>query len=163
MKPTVYIETTIPSYYVARESRNIIQVARQQLTREWWNLRRTDYELFTSQVVLEEAGDGDTQMSCDRIELLEGIPLLEIDEVVEEMALELIKRRIVPEKAARDALHIAVSAVQKMDYLLTWNCKHIANPHIQNRIRACFEEYSLDIPVICTPEEFIGDDNNIES
>jgi len=161
MKPSVYVETTIPSYYVARESRNIIQVARQELTREWWNLRSANYELFTSQVVLAEVGD--VHLACARIALLEAIPLLDVDEAVEQMAMELIKKRILPEKAARDALHIAVSTVHKMDYLLTWNCKHIANPHIQNRIRACFAEYLLDIPLICTPEEFIGDDNNIEN
>ena len=136
MKPTVYIETTIPSYYVARESRNIIQLARQQLTREWWDRFRGNYDLYTSQIVLEEAADGDGHMSEERLALLEEIPLLDIDELVEELAQELVGRHIIPEKAARDALHIAAASVQKMDYLLTWNCTHIANPHIQQRIRA---------------------------
>jgi len=159
MKPSVYIETTIPSYYVAHESRNIIQLARQQLTKEWWDTRRDNYALFTSQVVLEEISDGDERMARDRILLIEALPLLDVDESVEELAQELLDRRIIPVKATRDALHIAVSAVQKMDYLLTWNCKHIANPHIQNSIRACFSAHAVDIPVICTPEEFIGDED----
>jgi predicted nucleic acid-binding protein len=163
MKPTVYIETTIPSYYVARESRNIIQLARQQLTREWWDRFRGNYDIYTSQIVLEEAADGDGHMSEERLALLEEIPLLDIDELVEELAQELVGRHIIPEKAARDALHIAAASVQKMDYLLTWNCTHIANPHIQQRIRACFLSYSVEIPVICTPEEFIGDGNEPEN
>ena len=133
MPDALYIETTIPSYYVARPSRDVVQLARQELTREWWDQHRNAYELYTSQVVLDEAADGDPEMARDRLNLLGGLPLLDISEEVAEMAGELVKAAILPPAAARDALHIAAAAVHRMQFLLTWNCKHIANPHIRER------------------------------
>ena len=160
MPDAVFIETTIPSYYVAKPSRNVVQLARQELTREWWDSRRTAYDLYTSEVVLEEAADGDAVMAGKRVTILAGIQLLDIDEQVAELAAELVQRGILPAVAARDAIHIATAAVHRMQFLLTWNCKHIANPHIRERIRACFARHGVDLPVICTPEEFIGDDDH---
>jgi hypothetical protein len=154
----IYIETTIPSYYVSRPSRNVVQLARQELTREWWDFHRSRYDLFTSQVVLEEAADGEAVMAQDRLDLLAGIPLLDINDEVAELAEELVESGILPVIAARDAIHIASSAVHRMQFLLTWNCRHIANPHLRERIRVCFSRHGVDLPVICTPEEFIGDD-----
>jgi hypothetical protein len=155
----VFIETTIPSYYVARPSRNLVQLARQELTREWWDFHRTAYDLFSSQLVLDEAADGDLATAQVRLELLNDLPLLDIDDQVSALADELVERAILPPVAARDALHISCSAVHRMQFLLTWNCKHIANPHIRERIRSCFSRHGIDLPVICTPEEFIGDDD----
>lgn len=163
MPDAIFIETTIPSYYVARGSRNVVHLARQELTREWWDFHRSAYELYTSQVVLEEAAEGDSVMAQARLSLLDGIPLLDISDEVADLADELVQKSILPEVAGRDAIHIASSAVHGMQFLLTWNCKHIANPHIRERIRACFSKHGIDLPVICTPEEFIGDEDNTET
>ena len=161
MPDAIFIETTVPSYDVARPSRNVVQLARQELTREWWDFHRAAYDLYTSEVVLEEAGDGDAIMAQQRLNLLVGIPLLDISEQVADLADELVQSAILPPVAARDAIHISSSAVHRMQFLLTWNCKHIrANPHIRERIRTCFSRHGIDLPVICTPEEFIGDDDS---
>ena len=158
MPDAIFIETTIPSYYVARPSRNVIQLARQELTRKWWDFHRHDFELHTSQVVLEEAADGEIGMAHQRLALLSSVPLLSLDELTTDLASELLQTAILPAVAARDALHLAVAAVHGMRFLLTWNCKHIANPHLRERIRTCFSRHGVDLPVICTPEEFLGDE-----
>jgi hypothetical protein len=129
-------------------------------TREWRDFHRASYDLYTSQVVLDEASDGDTTAAHDRLKLLAGLRLLDIDAEVSDLADELLARAILPPAASRDALHIACSAVHRRQFLLTWNCRHIANPHIQDRIRACISRHGIDLPVICTREEFIGDDDS---
>ena len=159
MPDAVFIETTIPSYYVARPSRNVVQLARQELTREWWDFHRASYDLYTSEVVLEEAADGDAVMAQQRLKLLASLPLLDISEHVADLADELVQSAILPPVAARDAIHLSSAAVHQMQFLLTWNCKHIANPHIRERIRTCFSRHGVELPVICTPEEFIGDED----
>lgn len=159
MPDSIFIETTIPSYYVARPSRNLIQLARQELTREWWDFHRGAYELHTSQIVLDEVADGEATMAADRLRLLDGLRLLDVDEQVSALADELIQRAILPLAAARDALHVGCAAVHRMQFLLTWNCRHIANPHIQGRLRSCLSRHGIELPVICTPEEFVGDED----
>ncbi|MCC5841478.1 MAG: type II toxin-antitoxin system VapC family toxin [Opitutales bacterium] len=158
MNSTVFIETTIPSYYVGKRSRDIVQAARQELTIEWWDKHRSRYELLSSQIVLDEAARGDPAAARKRLDLLAEIPLLVITAGVVRIAEELLKDDVVPERAADDAFHIACAGVHGVDFLLTWNCKHIANPHNQPRIRGCFARHGIRMPVICTPEEFIGDD-----
>ena len=155
---TVFIETTIPSYYVARRARDIVQAARQELTIEWWDNHRSRYELLSSQIVLDELARGEQAMAMKRLELIENISLLVISEPVIKIAEELLREGIVPQKAADDAFHIACAGVHCVDFLLTWNCTHIANPHNRHRIERCFTRYQITMPVICTPEEFIGDD-----
>ena len=155
---TVFIETTIPSYYVARRARDIVQAARQELTIEWWDNHRSRYELLSSQIVLDELARGEQAMAMKRLQLIENISLLVISEPVIKIAEELLREGIVPQKAADDAFHIACAGVHRVDFLLTWNCTHIANPHNRNRIERCFTRYQIKMPVICTPEEFIGDD-----
>ncbi len=160
MPDAVFIETTIPSYYVARPSRNLVQLTRQELMREWGDFHRATYDLYISQVVLDEAADGESTMAADRLRLLDGLRLLDVDEQVSALADEIVRRVILPPAAARDALHISCAAVHQMQFLLTWNCRHIANPHLRERLRACLSRHGIDLPVICTPEEFIGDDDN---
>lgn len=155
MPESVFIETTIPSYHVARRARDIVHAARQELTIEWWASRRSAYELYTSQPVLDEAARGEETMAVARIELLREIPLLTINEAVTSVAEKLIERGIIPERVADDALHISCAAVHGMDYILTWNCRHIANPHNQRRIRETLSAQGYEVPVICTPEEFL--------
>jgi len=157
MSNSVFIETTIPSYYVARRSRDIVQAARQELTMEWWDNRRSRYELLSSQIVVDEAARGEEAMAEKRLAMIADVPLLVISDSVVEIAEELLADDVVPEKASDDAFHLACAGVHEVDFLLTWNCKHIANPHNRHRIQKCFDRHQIRMPVICTPEEFIGD------
>ena len=160
MPHSIFIETTIPSYYVSRPSRNLLQFARQELTREWWDARRHEFDLFTSQLVLDEASEGESAKASERLELLSGLELLDITEEVEALAADLIRSDIVPSVAARDAFHLAAAGVHRMNFLLTWNCKHIANPFIADRLQSCFSSMGVHLPTICTPEQFFSDDDD---
>ena len=124
MKARVYLETTIPSYLTAWPSRDLIQAAHQQLTREWWEKRREQFELFISQVVLRECQAGDPTAAAARLEILQGLPLPEQTDEATKLAQALLQEVPLPERAAVDALHIAVAAVHGMEYLLTWNCAY---------------------------------------
>ena len=155
MKPTLYLETTIPSYLKARQSRDIIQTARQQITAEWWDSRLNDFDIFISQVVIDEASEGDTVASTKRMEAIKTFPLLDVTEEVVDLADKMIIEKIIPEKAARDALHIAVATFHAMIFLLSWNCKHIANAEIIRQLRKTVSDEGLELPVICTPEELL--------
>ena len=157
MRHTLFVETTIPSYYVSRPSQNVLQVARQELTREWWDERRHEFDLYTTQIVLDEAAGGETAKAAERLRLMAGIPLLTITEQVEALAGELVDREILPTFAGRDALHLAAAGVHGIEFLLTWNCKHIANPFLADRLESCFSAAGFDLPVLCTPEQFTPD------
>jgi hypothetical protein len=152
-KPSLYLETTIPSFLVAKESRDIIQLARQQITREWWNNRLNDFDVYISQVVIDEAGSGDPTAARKRIDVLQPFPLLEITEDVVTLAEKILKAKLIPEKAIRDATHIAIAAYHKTDFLLTWNCKHIANAERVREIGMLCKAEGYEAPIICTPEE----------
>lgn len=152
---TAYIETTIPSYYVARSSSSLFHAAKLAATREWWDGGCSGFELFTSLETLDEAGKGDAQMAADRLNLLLGIPLLPMPDVALELASGLLFSGIVPEKAASDALHIALASVHRIGYLVTWNFKHIANPFLRDRLRSAVEKAGFELPVMCSPEELL--------
>lgn len=155
---TVYIETSIISYLRQRPSSQIVTAARQLLTHRWWNYERKKYELVISQYVIDEASAGNPMLAAERLELLDGIPLLpHVSEIVT-LADEIMSLGILPEKAQVDALHIAAVAHHQIQYLLTWNCKHIANAKILPRIYDLLMKKSIPIPIICTPEELFGDD-----
>jgi len=156
---TVYIETSIVSYLQQRPSLQVVMAARQLLTHQWWNDERAKYELVTSQYVLDEASAGDPTCAAERMKLLDGILLLGLDPQVGIIANEIISRAILPQKAAVDALHIAMVAHHKVQYLLTWNCKHIANARILPRIHDALTNLGYPIPIICTPEEMVDDDS----
>lgn len=156
VKRRVYVETSVVSYLTARPSKTIIGAAHQQITLAWWELRH-QYELFVSESVLRECGAGDLGAAEKRLAMVRNVPLLTITEHAVDIAEALVKERIVPIKAAEDALHIAIATVNKVDYLLTWNCKHIANPEIQRNIAAYLEKVGLFLPFICTPEELLGE------
>lgn len=158
MKRKIYIETSVISYLTARPSKTIIGAAHQQITLAWWESRH-QYELFVSESVLRECGAGDPTAAQKRLAVVSDVPLLTITEQAVDIAEALIKERIVPVKAAEDALHIAIATVNSVDYLLTWNCKHIANPEIQRSIAAYLEKVGFFLPFICTPEELLGDDH----
>lgn len=134
MAERVYIETTVVSYLTARPSRDLIVAGHQQITRDWWDTRRGDYELCVSQLVLQEAGDGDAQAAKERLEVLATMTLLEIKEEAVDLAEDLVQAGALPTKAENDALHIAVAAVHRIPYLLTWNCRHMANATMRTQI-----------------------------
>jgi hypothetical protein len=157
MKARLYLETTIPSYLTAWPSRDLIVAAHQQLTKEWWRTRRESFEIYVSQFVLDEAGAGDADAARERLEVLKPLPLLDVTESVLQLASALLQAGIIPGKAARDAAHIAVSAVHGMDYLMTWNCAHIANAMLVKAIQGICMQNGFSCPVICTPEELMED------
>jgi hypothetical protein len=152
MKPRLYIETTIVSYLTARPSRDLVQAAHQQVTREWW-ASRDDFTLFISQFVLDEAGAGDGDAAARRLDALRGATLLDITEEAILLASNLVVGGGLPAKARVDALHVAMAAVHGMDFLLTWNCKHIANAATRERIEELCRVDGFEPPVICTPLE----------
>jgi predicted nucleic acid-binding protein len=160
---SVYIETTIPSYYTGKRPRDLVLAARQQLTIEWWDQHRSKYELFSSQVVLDETRRGHPEAAAKREDFLRDILLLDISERVIGVAEDLIVSGIIPRKVSDDAYHIACAGVHRIDYLLTWNCAHIANPHNWRKIRQQLAGHGLEMPVICTPEELIGEDRYEDS
>src|SRR5436190_18391998 len=156
MAQRVYLETTIPSYLTAWPSRDLIIAGHQQLTKEWWQTRRGEFDLFISQFVLDEASAGDPQAAQERLAILNPLPLLDISEAVLPLASAILQTGIIPAKAARDAAHIAISAVHEIDFLLTWNCAHIANAQIVKKVQSICVQHSLPCPLICTPEELMG-------
>jgi len=158
MKRKIYIETSVISYLTARPSKTIIGAAHQQITLAWWETR-SQYELSVSESVLRECGAGDPDAAKRRLAALNDVPLLLITEQALHIAESLVERGIVPTKAAEDALHIAIATVNGVDYLLTWNCRHIANPEIQRGIAEYLEQIGLFLPFICTPEELLGEEN----
>ena len=155
-KPTVYIETSIVSYLTARPSRELLVAAHQQLTVVWWDEQRARYALFTSQVVLAEARAGDPEAAQRRLAVLERPPLLDVTDAAIALATMLVTGRALPAQAAQDALHLAIACVHGMQYLLTWNCTHLANARLRSRIEQVCREAGYSPPIICTPEELEG-------
>ena len=156
---TAYIETTIPSYYVARTSDSLLQAAKQAATRRWWDQGCSDFDLFTSLETLDEASKGDSLKAADRLEMLKDIPLLPLPDEGLNLAQQLVESGIVPPKAASDALHIAVASVHRIDYLVTWSFKHIANPFIRDRLRLAVASAGFDLPVMCSPDELLQNED----
>jgi predicted nucleic acid-binding protein len=155
MKPRVYIETSIPSYLTARRSRDLIAAANQELTQEWWETRKNDFELAISEFVSREAAAGDPDAARNRLAALVGIPELNITDEVDQLAQILMEKVPLPEKAQLDALHIAVATVHGIDYLLTWNCTHINNAELRPKIEAICRLQGYEPPIICTPQELL--------
>lgn len=155
MKPGVYLETSVISYLVGRLSRDVVVLGNQQLTREWWAHRRVDYELFGSEIVIGEAGLGDPDLARQRVEICDGLQLLAVSDAAERLGPQLMKAAGMAPNAATDALHVAVAAVHGMDYLLSWNCTHIANATIRRAIDKQCRASGYEPPVICTPQELI--------
>lgn len=152
---TVYIETSIVSYLRQNPGASSDSVKRQETTREWWSQHRHRYELVTSQHVHDEANSGHAALAAERLKHLADIPLLPLSTEIDRLAVEIISRAILPVDAIVDALHIACAAVHRLDYLLTWNCTHIANPMILPRIFRVLDDFGLPFPVICTPQDML--------
>ena len=155
MKERVYIETTFISYLIARPSRDLIVAGHQQVTHDWWDHGRGDYELCISQLVVQEAGQGDPQAVAERLAVLATMTVLEITDEAVELAEGLVQAGALPRKAANDALHIAVAAIHRVSYLLTWNCRHMANATMRVPIETVCAGKGCKAPIICTPEEIM--------
>ena len=156
---SIYIETSIVSYLRQRPSPHVVTAARQLLTHRWWNEERTNFNLVTSQYVVDEAADGDPRLAAERAQVLDGIALLQLDSQIGVIADEIMRRAILPPKASVDALHIAATAYHRVDYLLTWNCRHIANGRTLPRIYDVLVDLGYPLPFVCTPEEMVNDDS----
>ena len=156
--PTLYVETSIVSYLQSRPSGQVVAAARQLLTHTWWANESHQYELVTSQYVLDEAADGDAAVARLRLDSLNGIPILPLHQAILEIAEEILRRAILPRSASVDALHLAMVAHHQIDYLLTWNCTHIANARILPKVFDVLDRAGLTRPIICTPEELLTDD-----
>lgn len=156
VKKRLYLETTIISYLTARPSRDLMTLALQHMTADWWERRHADFDLYVSQFVLDEAARGDPDAAARRLACMQDVPLLEVNPEAIALAGQLIKQHVLPEKAADDAFHIALAAVQGIDLLLTWNCAHIANVELRPAIQATIEGSGYICPIICTPIELLG-------
>ncbi len=157
IKPIVYIETSIVSYLTARLSSDLIQAAHQKITVDWWENRRVQFDLYTSQLVIQEASYGDPQAASKRLNALQDIALLELNSEVQELADKLLSQQVIPTKAREDAFHISMAITYGVDYLLTWNCKHIANAEIQKSIANISAQAGYEMPIFCTPETLMGE------
>ena len=155
-KKTVYIETSVVSYLTARPTGDLLAAAWQKITVDWWDMQRNRFDLYTSDVTVEEAGRGNPEAGALRLGALSGIPILPTTEAVVGLSKALLQGRALPAKALNDALHIAVSAVHGIDYLLTWNYRHLDNAETKPVIRSVCAIHSYNSPEICTPQELMG-------
>jgi hypothetical protein len=155
MKPSVYIETTVIGYLAMRPSAHLVTAANQQVTREFWDDHRSRFDLFVSLAVVDECMAGDAKAAAERNVFLQRIPVLAVDVDVLSLGQSLMTGIPLPERAGVDAVHIAVAALNGLDYLVTWNCKHIANPALRGRIDSVCRSAGYVAPVICTPPELI--------
>jgi len=153
---SVYLETSFISYLVARPSRDVVVAGHQQTTQEWWDNRRSQFECSVSQVVIDEASVGDATEIQKRLAIISGLPTVDVTEDVKALTKAIMAAGILPPHAFPDAAHVAVSAVHRIDYLLTWNCKHLANAQMKRRIAVVCEKLGFKLPIICTPDELMG-------
>jgi hypothetical protein len=155
MSETVYIETSILGYLTARPSRDIVVAANIEITREWWDTRRSNFQLYSSQAVVKETSQGNSVIASQRLEILRNFSLLDLNQSVLDLAEQFLSRSNLPAKADVDAVHISAATVHGMDYLLTWNCKHIANAQIQWKLAEISLDFGYELPILCTPYELL--------
>ncbi len=153
---TLYIETTIVGHLAGKLVADAIVAARQQLTRDWWQNHTHRYQIFISQLVLDECGAGDQSAAQERIGIIKNLDLLDGTAVTDSLAAALIVANAIPASEPRDAFHIAIAATNGVKYLLTWNFKHIANATLRKRIEAVCRDSGFEPPTICTPDELLG-------
>lgn len=157
-KPSVYVETSIISYLTAPPSRDLIVAGHQQLTTEWWRRRRHSFQVVASPLVLREALLGNPEAAQKRQAVIAGLPLLQIRPEARELARRFVDGGPLPSKAEADAAHISLAAVHGVEYLLTWNCKHIANAEMQPALTRIANAQGYTLPILCTPEQLMGEE-----
>lgn len=157
MKQKIYIETSVISYFVASPSKNIVIAAHQASTKDMWKIL-DKFDVFISDIVIQEASRGDKKLSRERLKLLQHFHVLKMDDETKELARYLLTGKAIPEKCPEDALHISIAAMNGIDAIVTWNFKHINNPFTRKMIRNIIERKGYNCPEICSPDELIGDD-----
>ena len=155
MKPSVYVETTIISYLTSRPSRDLVVAAHQQITADWWENVRSEVECYISPFVIQEVSRGDKEMVKRRLEAAQGMSVLALNGDIQRLAEEYVAAIKLPERATLDAFHLAIAAWYKVDYVLSWNCKHIASGRVQKLLQGVNGELNIHTPILCTPEELM--------
>jgi predicted nucleic acid-binding protein len=155
MKPKVYVETSVIGHLTSWPSGDLIVAGRQKITRDWWQGARGAFELVVSELVYREAGSGDEEAVADRLEAIEGLPVLAIIKPAEVFARALIDSGIVPPSQPEDALHIALAVLNGVEYLVTWNFKHIGNVAIRLKVHDFCIKNGYKPCAICTPEDLL--------
>ena len=159
MNKSVYIESSVISYLKARPSRDLVIAGHQAVTAEWWNERRLRYDVYISPLVVEEVSAGDASAAEERLRVIADIPSVTIAAEAESLASALLTSNAVPANSARDALHVAIAATQGIDYLITWNFRHINNASTRTMMVNVVSGFGLVCPVLCSPEELMGEDD----
>ncbi len=162
VKPTLYLETTIPSYLAARPSTDSIVLAHQEITRDWWENRLSRYDVHVSVVVYDEIARGDADAAGKRLNAIAGFPKLSLSREAEALAQAYIRELLLPKTASADALHLAIASVSGMEYLLTWNCHHIARGSVIRKLPVINATHGYGAPTICTPEELMHEDPEMD-
>jgi len=161
-RPRAYVESTIPSfYYEVRSAAEV--VARRQWTRRWWSTAAERYELVTSPAVLDELAGGSPDRSAERLELVRALPLLPVEPAIAEIVGAYVRHKVMPADPAGDALHLALASYHKCDFLVTWNCLHLANANKFGHIRRVNAMLGLFVPALVTPLELLGESDELES
>ena len=153
MAQSVYIESSVISYLVARPSRDVVVAAHQAITEAWWQSQRAEFDLFVSSLVIQEISRGDASASEKRLQAVENIPLLATSPEAQRLAEDLLAKGAVPANSEEDALHIAIAAAGGIEFLLTWNFKHINNAQTKAVITTVVESHGFACPILCSPEE----------
>ena len=156
LKQKVYVESSVISYLTARPSNDLIKRANQKITKEWWQSAASRFDLFVSAVVMKEIAGGDRDAAKSRIAIAENLALVDLPIEAVSMARAIIEQSAMPKKAEVDAMHVAVASYARHDYLVTWNCTHIANAEIRKAIEIIARKFNVNCPVICTPQELMG-------
>lgn len=151
-----YLDSNVISYLTARPSRDVVSLAHQQITREWWERHRHGFALHISELVVFEIGRGNPEAAQARLAFVREFPVLRVTPEARELADRIFRATMLPDKAAADALHVALAAVNGMDFLLTWNCTHIANGVVLKVVNSICRNSGYEPPIVCTPEELLA-------
>lgn len=154
-RPRLYLETTIPSYLTARPSQDLRKLRLQKITQRWWNSWRTQFHIHVSDSVWNEVGRGDPEAARRRIVAIDRLPELKTNDSALSLRSKFLEGGGIPLKSEEDAMHMALATVHRMEFLLTWNCAHLVNPHIARRIAAICQSENFSCPIVCTPEQLL--------
>lgn len=154
-KQKVYIETSVISYLTAKPSRDLIIAGHQKITSDWWHKAKHKFDCYISQIVIEEISMGDKNAALKRMKAIKNLSELTYNQEVKDLASKYLKLLNIPDKSRLDAFHLSFSVIYKIDYLLSWNCRHIANAVVNFKLREFNDKNSLFVPFLCTPQELL--------
>lgn len=159
-KPTVYVETTVIGHLVGRIHPNPVIAGRQTVTRAWWTSAAQDYSMLVSQLVADECAAGDADAAAERLAALDGLTFVDASDESDDLSRQLMAAGAIPTSEPRDALHIAIAATNGVQYLVTWNFKHIANAVVRDLIENVCRDCGNEPPTICSPDELQGNSDD---